>query len=198
MRDREGVLTPFQFRDGLRLDARQVAESLAGKDYYLEILSGDRSAAVSDVAEALKIRNWSGDMKPDQKLRRIDELKSKGYRVLMVGDGINDAPALAAGRASLSPSSAADITQTAADAVFQGQSLNPVLRMLAVAKAARSLSMQNFAIALAYNAVCVPLAAAGFVTPLIAALAMSSSSIAVSANAMRMHALKLDQSGERQ
>ncbi len=193
--DCDGELTPFTFADTLRPDAKPVITELLRQGYHIELLSGDHHGAVSEVAAQLGIENWRARVTPDNKLHHIDALAKKGYRILMVGDGLNDAPAIAAGRASLSPSSAADITQTAADGVFQGKYLTPVVRTLHVAKAARRLALQNFGIALGYNMICIPLAIAGFVTPLIAALAMSASSIAVTANAARLQVVKLDGGG---
>jgi len=176
----------FEFEDAARSDARAVVGALRGAGYQVELLSGDREQTVQSAARAAGIDEWEGGARPDGKIARLAELKAMGRKVLMVGDGLNDAPALAAAHASLSPSSAADISQNAADAVFQGEPLSPVIELLAVARATQRMALQNFAIAIAYNVVSVPLAMAGHVTPLIAALAMSFSSIAVTANALRL------------
>jgi P-type Cu2+ transporter len=184
---------PFHFEDALRPDAVSVIADLRDAGYHVEILSGDRESAVAAAAKAAGIDTWHAGVRPDGKIARLEALRAQGRKVAMVGDGLNDAPALAAGHASLSPSSAADISQTAADAIFQGERLAPILDTISVARKTRGMSLQNFAIALGYNAFFVPLAVAGFVTPLIAALAMSASSIAVTGNAMRLRTMRLAQ-----
>ena len=181
----------FTFSDELRDDAAQCVGALQQAGYAVELLSGDRQNAVEQTAQATGLQHWTAEIRPDQKLERIGAIAAIGRKALMVGDGLNDAPALAGGHASLSPASAVDIAQTAADAVFQGEHLGPVIEILAVAKAARRMSLQNFAIAILYNLAFVPLAMAGYVTPLVAALAMSSSSIIVTVNALRLRSMKL-------
>ena len=181
----------FDFVDEARKDAAACVSELQRSGYMVSLLSGDRRDAVEQTAAACGIEGWAAEVRPDQKLQTIEALKARGYKTLMVGDGLNDAPALAAGHASLSPASAIDIAQNAADAVFQGDLLQPVIETLAISKAARSLALQNFAIAIVYNSVFVPLAMLGYVTPLIAALAMSGSSIMVTANALRLRSMKL-------
>lgn len=169
----------------LRSDAVEVVNSLRGRGFDLRILSGDRAEAVAPIAHALGIEHWQGGLKPAEKIARIEEWKAHGHRVLMVGDGLNDAPSLAAAHVSLSPISAADVTQAQADAVFLGERLKPVLDAVVIARRARSLMTENLWLAAIYNAVAVPIAIAGAVTPLIAALAMSGSSLLVTLNALR-------------
>ncbi|MDX1400873.1 MAG: heavy metal translocating P-type ATPase, partial [Kiloniellales bacterium] len=176
----------FRFQDKLRSDVSAVMEQLRGEGYELWILSGDREAAVKAAAESLGIESWRAEATPGEKTALLEALSSEGKKVLMVGDGLNDAPALAAAHASLSPSDAADISQNSADLVFQGEKLAAVPEALATARRSRKLILQNFSLALFYNAIAVPLAMAGLVTPLIAALAMSASSIAVTGNALRL------------
>ena len=176
----------FCFTDPLRPDARMLVLALRAAGYRLEMLSGDTALRVASAAREAGIPLAKGEQRPADKLARLEALKAQGHKVLMIGDGLNDAAALAAGHASLAPASAADISQTAADVVWLGASLAPILELLGVARESRRLAVQNFGIALAYNTVCVPLAMLGLVTPLIAAIAMSTSSIAVVANAIRL------------
>ena len=169
----------------LRPDAIDVVNSLRGRGLDLRILSGDRVEAVAPIARALGIGQWQGGLKPAEKIAYIEQWKAQGRRLLMVGDGLNDAPSLAAAHVSLSPISATDVTQAQADAVFLGERLKPVLDAIVIARRARTLMTENLWLAAIYNAIAVPIAIAGAVTPLIAALAMSGSSLLVTLNALR-------------
>jgi Cu2+-exporting ATPase len=189
--DGEGPAIALDFEDTVRPDAADVVRRLVATGYELFLVSGDRQPAVAKVAEAVGITAWRAGVQPDGKIAFVEHLKARGRNVLMVGDGLNDAPALAAANASISPSTAADVSQTAADAVFQGKALAPILETMRVAGASQRMSLENFAIAIGYNIVFVPLAVAGHVTPLIAALAMSLSSIAVTVNALRLRSRRL-------
>lgn len=178
------VLLPL--RQSLRQDAVAVMRELSGLGYQLEILSGDREDAVRAVAEELVLANWQAEVKPGDKIAHLNVLKQQGRKVLMVGDGLNDAPALAGAHVSLSPVTAVHLSQAAADAVFLGDKLQPVADALQISRRARRAIEQNLWISALYNVVAVPIAVAGLVTPLMAAVAMSASSIAVTANALRL------------
>ena len=181
----DGDVSAIAIRQTLRPDAVAVAKALKKRGLHLVVLSGDRPAAVAPVASELGIDDWRGGLTPTEKIAIIEQLKSQGRRVLMVGDGLNDAPALAAAHVSLSPITAAHLTQAHADALFLGDHLKPVLRAVVVSRRARALMKQNLALAAIYNLFAVPLAIAGLVTPLIAAVAMSGSSLLVTLNALR-------------
>ncbi|MDQ0349520.1 Cu2+-exporting ATPase [Ancylobacter vacuolatus] len=175
----------LEIRQALRSDARAVMDELRDAGLAIVLLSGDRRAAVAPVAARLGVTDWWAQMRPGDKIAVLESLDAKGHGVLMVGDGINDAPSLASAHVSLSPISAADVTRAQADAVFLGEKLAPVAIALKVARRARHLMRQNLMIAVVYNLIAVPLAVAGAVTPLVAALAMSGSSIIVTLNALR-------------
>lgn len=175
----------IDFADILRTDARMVVAMLKDMGVGSQILSGDREVAVRPVAEELGIEG-RGSASPAQKLARIETLRGEGHRVLMVGDGLNDGPALAAAHASIAPGTASDVSQQAADAVFVGEKLLPVAMAVKTSRATMRIVRQNFGFAIGYNLLAVPLALAGLVTPLIAAIAMSLSSLVVVANSLRL------------
>ena len=175
----------FRFDDPLRSDAKETVRRLARAGYRLALISGDRREAVERVATAVGIGEWHAEVGPADKARMIGSLQKQAPTV-MVGDGLNDAPALAEASASIAPSTAADVSRTASDAVFQGDRLQPVAEILDVARGADRMVRQNLGLALLYNLLAVPLAVIGFVTPLVAAIAMSSSSLLVVGNALRL------------
>ncbi|MGE5270667.1 MAG: heavy metal translocating P-type ATPase, partial [Thiohalocapsa sp.] len=178
----------FAFADALRPGATDAITWLRRQRMRVLLLSGDRTAAAAAVAKAVGIADWAAALSPADKAARLAALSAQGRRTLMVGDGLNDAPALAAADVSMSPASAADVSQNAADIVFQGASLLAVCETLAVARRSQALMRQNLAFAIFYNAIAVPLAMLGLVTPLLAAAAMSVSSLIVILNALRLHA----------
>jgi len=174
------------FADQLRPDALAVMNALRKRKLSLVLLSGDRESVVEEVAETLGFTQVQALCSPADKCAYLDELKAQGHHTLMVGDGLNDAAALASASVSLSPSSALDLTQNAADLVFQGHKLSPVLAVLSIAHRAERLVWENIALSVIYNVLAVPLAMAGQATPMIAAAAMSLSSLTVVLNAQRM------------
>ncbi len=175
----------FAIRQAPRCDASVVIRRLRQVGYAIEILSGDRRDAVAEVARELGVAEFHAEMKPADKIARLKALREAGKRVLMVGDGLNDAPALAAANVSMSPISAAHLTQAQADVVFLGERLAPVADALAIARKAKALMQQNLWLSAIYNVIAVPIAILGYASPLIAAVAMSGSSVVVTLNAMR-------------
>ncbi|MEL6218404.1 MAG: heavy metal translocating P-type ATPase [Pseudomonadota bacterium] len=181
----DGTPLAFTFGEVLRMDSPETCSALCGLGLKVVLLSGDGSGPVARLARAAGIPKALSTQTPTDKLAHIRALERDGHRVLMVGDGINDAPALAAASASMSPVAAADVSRAAADLVFTGARLSPVTFAIRTAQTARRRALQNFALAAVYNALAIPLALAGLVTPLVAALAMSGSSIIVTLNAIR-------------
>ena len=175
----------FLVRQALRSDARAIISELKQRKIAVEILSGDREPAVRAAACALGVEEWRAGVTPADKIARIEELKRAGFKVMMVGDGLNDAPSLAAAHVSMSPISSAHLSQATADLVFLGKPLAPVVAAIDFARKALHLMRQNLWLAVGYNILAVPIAISGVVTPLIAAAAMSGSSILVMLNALR-------------
>lgn len=176
----------FIFGDVLRPGAAAVVAALKRSGKRVMLLSGDRAAVVAETAHQLGIAEWHAGMLPAEKCAVLADAAARRRKVLMVGDGLNDGPALAAAYVSMSPATAAAVSQTAADAVFQGSSLGAVTVAIAAARRSDWLVRENLGFAIAYNALAVPLAMAGQVTPLLAAIAMSASSLIVVGNALRL------------
>jgi P-type Cu2+ transporter len=180
------LLETFLLEDRIRRGSRETVQALAGRGLKVEILSGDRHSSVQALASELGVSEFSHGLLPAEKLERVSQLGEAGRKVLMVGDGLNDAPALAAAHVSFAPATAADVGRNAADFVFLSDKLTAVTDALDVAVGSGALIRQNFALAIAYNAVALPIAVLGYVTPLVAAIAMSLSSVIVVANALRL------------
>lgn len=180
--------TPIRldFTDNLRPGAEECVARLRADGRRVILLSGDRRAAVADLAERLGIGEFRAGIDPMGKAAAVEALASEGAHVLMVGDGLNDTAALARAHASISPASALDAARVASDMVLTGQNLAPVADALVTARHATARIRENFAISILYNIVAVPVAIAGLATPLLAALAMSASSITVTLNALRL------------
>ncbi|MGI9373456.1 MAG: cation-translocating P-type ATPase [Hyphomicrobiales bacterium] len=179
-------LAQFEFEDAPRPDAANVVGAFEQKGCHTAILSGDRESVVVRLATKLGIAERFSQLAPQEKTQQIAQEQAAGKKVLMVGDGINDAPALATAHASIAPSSASDVGRVAADLVFVGDALSPVYYSWRVAQRAKTHILQNFTLALVYNLIAIPIAVFGFASPLVAAIAMSASSILVTGNAVRL------------
>ncbi|WP_028004099.1 MULTISPECIES: cation-translocating P-type ATPase [Sinorhizobium] len=178
-------LACFRFEDRLRPAARESIAALDKLGLATGILSGDREPVVAEIGRRVGIANWRAELSPRGKVE-ASVAAAGGHRVLMVGDGINDAPALRAAHVSMAPATAADVGRQAADIVFMHRGLSAVPFAIETSRRASRLIRQNFALAIAYNVIAVPFAILGYATPLVAAIAMSTSSLIVVANALRV------------
>jgi Cu2+-exporting ATPase len=185
---RAGETAPIAlvFREALRPEVPELVQALRLRGIPVRMLTGDRDAQAATIAAAAGIADWQAGVSPTQKAEYIKNLRAQGRRVLMIGDGINDAGAMALADVSMAPGSAADVSQLASDMVLHGNSLTPVIEAVDVARQARRLVLQNFAMAALYNLTAIPLAAMGLVTPLIAAATMAGSSLIVTLNSLRL------------
>ncbi len=176
----------FTFADRPRPGAAAAIAALRAQGLAVRLISGDTAGPVTQLARRLQIDDWTAAALPEEKAALVQRLTAEGHKVLMVGDGLNDTAALAAAHVSVSPATALDAARVASDIVLLGADLAPLGGALVTARRATRRIRENFAIAAGYNLVAVPIALAGFATPLAAALAMSASSITVSLNALRL------------
>jgi Cu2+-exporting ATPase len=190
--DESGWLAVFLLQDELRAEAAGVVAALRGAGLQLHLLSGDHPAAVASAAVRLGIAAWTGGVTPQEKFAYVQRLQREGRIVAMVGDGLNDAPVLAGADVSFAMSEGADAAQLQADLVLTANSLNGTAETFALARRTMRIVRQNFGWALAYNALALPLAAAGWIGPWEAAVGMAASSFIVVLNAMRVGGGPLD------
>lgn len=181
-----GPAYSIQLDESLRAGAARTVQAFESQGIASEVLSGDLENAVKRSTAQAGIMSYQFGLKPGEKLQRVNELGKAGHKILMVGDGLNDAPALTAAYASMAPASASDTGRMAADFVFTRDDLSAVWQAYRIARLTARIVKQNFALALVYNAIAVPLAISGALNPFIAALAMSTSSILVVGNSMRL------------
>jgi Cu2+-exporting ATPase len=178
---------PLEFTDRLIPGTDDAIRDLEKAGYETEILSGDAEGRVAEVAQELGISRYTSAASPRDKAAHLEALREQGHKVLMVGDGLNDAGALSLAHASVTPGTAIDISQSASDAVYTG-GISSLPLLLKLSRRTRNVMLQNFTFAALYNLVAIPIAVTGHATPLVAALAMSFSSVAVSLNAIRLAA----------
>jgi Cu2+-exporting ATPase len=176
----------FEVEDELRHDARETIDALRGIGLGTALISGDNRAVVSRIAAKLGIDEQHAECSPEEKLTIIEQAQQRGERVVMIGDGINDAPVLAGADTSIAPAHGALLAQTSADVIMLGESLRPLITAVEMSRRTMRIVRQNLAWAIVYNALALPLAAAGLVPPWAAAIGMSASSLIVVLNALRL------------
>ncbi|STZ76124.1 heavy metal translocating P-type ATPase [Bergeriella denitrificans] len=184
--NQRGFQTAFLLEDEIKDGTPEMVAALKAQGLRLHVLSGDRSAAVAHLADTLSLDAYRAEALPEDKLTYVEALQAEGRKVLMVGDGINDAPVLARADVSAAVAGGADVARDGADVVLLNDDMRVLPQTVAQARKARRVIAQNLRWASAYNLIAVPLAVFGFVTPWIAALGMSLSSLVVLGNALRL------------
>jgi P-type Cu2+ transporter len=184
--DERGPLAWFVLDDRLREDAPELIAAARARGWQIHLLSGDSSPMVGEVARQLGIEDARGGLTPDAKLAVLKQLHGAGRRVLMLGDGVNDVPVLAAADISVAMGSASDLAKTSADAVLLSNRLGSLVQGLTLAKRTRRIIVENLTWATLYNGLVLPFAALGWITPIWAAVGMSLSSLLVVLNALRL------------
>ncbi|QLF91946.1 cadmium-translocating P-type ATPase [Pseudomonas sp. ABC1] len=184
--DDQGALAWLVLDDRLREDAPALLDACRHQGWRTVLLSGDSSPMVGQIAEQLGMDEAVGGLTPDAKLQRLQALQAQGQRVLMLGDGVNDVPVLAAANISIAMGSATDLAKTSADAVLLSNRLGSLIQAFSIARRSRRIIIENLLWASLYNGLVLPFAALGWVTPLWAALGMSLSSLLVVLNALRL------------
>jgi Cu2+-exporting ATPase len=184
--DEQGPLAWLVLDDRLRDDAPALLDACRARGWRVLLLSGDSSPMVGEIARLLDIEDARGGLTPDDKLAVLKQLHAEGRKVLMLGDGVNDVPVLAAADISVAMGSATDLAKTSADAVLLSNRLDSLTRALPLARRTRRIIIENLSWAMLYNGLILPFAAVGWVTPAWAALGMSISSLLVVLNALRL------------
>jgi Cu2+-exporting ATPase len=184
--DQRGWVAGFELDESLRKDAVPALDKLRGLGVSVELLSGDQQGAVARIARRARILLAQGSQTPESKLARVTQLQSRGHRVAMVGDGMNDGPVLARADLSVAIGSAVPLAQARCDFIVPGGQVDAVPLLIALARRTRAVVRQNLAWAAAYNLVCVPLAVVGFMPPWLAGLGMAASSLVVVINSARL------------
>jgi Cu2+-exporting ATPase len=181
-----GLLAWFQLTDALRPGAAATVKALRGRGLTVELLSGDRPDAVAHVAREAGIAAATGGLSPQDKLDRLRELQGQGAVAAMVGDGVNDAPVLAAAQVSLAMGSGTQLAHATADMILLSEKLEHLVGGVDMARRTLTIMRENFAWAIGYNLIALPLAAGGWLTPWMSAIGMSFSSLLVVVNALRL------------
>ncbi|MBY0345500.1 MAG: HAD-IC family P-type ATPase, partial [Neisseriaceae bacterium] len=179
-------LATFILSDTLRAEAHSAVLELQDAGFCVHLLSGDQLSSVTQIADALGIKNAVAAAQPETKLAYVKALQAEGKRVLMIGDGINDAPVLAGAAVSIAMGSGSSLTQSTGDLILLNNNLDNLPRLLRIAQRTRRIILQNLTWAVIYNMTALPLAMTGHLTPALASLGMASSSLLVTLNALRL------------